>query len=288
MNTSIFGPLSDQQIAQFHADGYLFVENLLDAEEVALLAAAARRDQRLQSAAMDVKDTQGRRTNLSLWNHPGEDIYGMIARSEKIAGIMEQLLGDEVYHYHSKMSAKEPQVGGAWEWHQDYGYWYNNGCLLPEMASVFIAVDACTRENGCMQVLRGSHKMGRIDHGRFGQQTGADPERVKVAMERFEHIYCEMEPGAGLYFHSNLLHASAPNQSDQPRWGLLCCYNTKSNDPYKESHHPRYTSLEKVPHAKIKEVGARATQSGQAFLKQEEDETTGGEKRMRRSEQTVE
>jgi hypothetical protein len=27
---------------------------------------------------------------------------------------------------------KEPRVGGAWEWHQDYGYWYKNGFLYPE------------------------------------------------------------------------------------------------------------------------------------------------------------
>ena len=280
------GPLSAEQINQFHEDGFLLVEELLDAEEVALLAAAAREDHRLQSAAMDVKDTQGRRTNLSLWNHPGDDIYGMIARSEKIVDGMEQLLGDEVYHYHSKMSAKEPRVGGAWEWHQDYGYWYDNGCLLPDMASVFIAVDPSTRENGCMQVLRGTHKLGRIDHGRFGEQTGADPERVKIALQRFEHIHCEMAPGTGLYFHGNLLHTSDPNLSDHPRWGLICCYNTKTNDPYKESHHPRYTPLAKVPHAKIKEVGAKATQAGQAFLAQEDDETTGGEQ-MRRSEQRV-
>jgi hypothetical protein len=35
---------------------------------------------------------------------------------------MEQLLDDEVYHYHSKMSIKQPNIGGAWSWHQDYGY----------------------------------------------------------------------------------------------------------------------------------------------------------------------
>jgi hypothetical protein len=36
---------------------------------------------------------------------------------------------------------KDPKVGGAHIWHQDYGYWYHNGCLLPEMGSVFIPVD---------------------------------------------------------------------------------------------------------------------------------------------------
>ena len=123
----------------FHRDGYLIVEHLLDKEETGLLQEACRQDSILQSHAMGVKDASGRRTNLSLWNHPGDDIYGMIARSERVVNSMEQLLHDEVYHYHSKLSAKQPRVGGAWEWHQDYGYWYKNGCLFPDMASLFIA-----------------------------------------------------------------------------------------------------------------------------------------------------
>eukprot|EP01048_Picozoa_sp_COSAG05_P039381 COSAG05_NODE_19536_length_291_cov_0.713542_1_plen_87_part_10 len=73
---------------------------------------------------------------------------------------MQSLLDDEVYHYHHKMMLKEPLIGGAWEWHQDYGYWYDNGCLYPDMASCLIAVDRATRENGCLQVVRGSHKLG--------------------------------------------------------------------------------------------------------------------------------
>ena len=43
----------------------------------------------------------------------------------------EQVLDDEVYHYHSKMIMKDALVGGAWAWHQDYGYWYQNGVLFP-------------------------------------------------------------------------------------------------------------------------------------------------------------
>ena len=77
------------------------------------------------------------------------------------------------------MILKEPFTGGAWEWHQDYGYWYNNGCLAPDLASCLIAVDRATKENGCLQVLKGSHHLGRIDHGKVGDQTGADMERVQ-------------------------------------------------------------------------------------------------------------
>jgi ectoine hydroxylase len=267
-------PLSAEQIRQFHQDGYLFVESFLDPEETSLLQATCRGDSLIQKNAMDVRDSAGRRTNLSLWNHPGDDIYGMIARCEKMVDSVEQLLECEVYHYHSKLSAKEPRVGGAWEWHQDYGYWYKNGCLFPDMLSVFLAIDPCTRENGCMQVLRGSHKMGRIDHGFSGEQTGADLERVEQAKKQLELVYCEMKPGTALFFHGNTLHTSEANLSDHPRWGLICCYNARHNDPYKKHHHPGYTPLQKVSNEAIRQAGHRGTSEAKLFLTQDKDATS--------------
>jgi len=47
------------------------------------------------------------------------------------------------------------------------------------------------------------------------------------------------------------------NRSDEPRWSMICCYNAARNDPYKDSHHPRYTPLDVVPDARIREVGIR-------------------------------
>ncbi len=277
MNTT---PLSVDQVEQFQRDGYLIRRGYYDREEMNVLMTTARSDHNMLSHNMPVKDAKGRQSKLSLWNHAGDDIYGMISRGRRMVDAMEQLLGDEVYHYHSKMMLKEPQVGGAWEWHQDYGYWYQNGCLLPDMCSGLIAVDRATKENGCLQLLAGTHKMGRVEHGRFGEQTGADPERVEAAIKRYEMVYFEAEPGDVLFFHANVLHASAANTSANPRWSLICCYNTKSNDPYKTSHHPNYTPLTKVDDEMIKKVGVRSSGDvGQdSFLKAEEDRTTGAGK----------
>ena len=108
-----------------------------------------------------------------------------------------------------------------------------------------------------MQVLRGSHELGRIDHVLTGEQAGADMERVAEIQKRLELVYVEMEPGDTLFFHCNLLHRSDQNHSDHPRWSMICCYNAARNDPYKESHHPRYTPLHKVPDTAIKEAGLR-------------------------------
>jgi ectoine hydroxylase-related dioxygenase (phytanoyl-CoA dioxygenase family) len=245
---------------------------LFDSEEIALLRSTAHADRELDKHSFSRADGEGGKVRLSLWNHPGDNIYGMFARSNKMVGRAEELLGDEVYHYHSKMILKDPKIGGAWAWHQDYGYWYQNGLLYPDLVSVFIAVDKATRENGCLQVIRGSHKMGRIDHILTGDQAGADMERVNACLERMELVHCEMEPGDAIFFHSNLLHRSDQNKSENPRWSMVCCYNTKSNDPYKESHHPGYTPLKKVEDGMIRQVGAKSFEEGnQAWLDPERD-----------------
>ena len=216
-------------------------------------------------------DMQGNEVRLSLWNHPGDTIYGMFARCHRIVNSMEVLLDGEVYHYHSKMIMKDPKIGGAWEWHQDYGYWYQNGCLQPLLSSVMIAVDPATRGNGCLQVLRQSHHLGRIDHQQKGDQAGAEMERVEEALKIFDLVYVEMEPGDALFFHCNLLHRSDQNRSPNPRWSLICCYNAARNNPYKESHHPRYTPIKKVPDTAIRTVGIKR------FKEHSDLESMGGE-----------
>jgi len=271
-------PLTESQVAAFDRDGYVFVENLLDPAETAMVLQAAKDDHAMLNHAFSVDDTSGRKTRLSLWNHPGDDIFGMVASSHRIVDACEQLMRDEVYHYHSKMLLKEPKIGGAWEWHQDYGYWYQNGCLYPDMLSCYIALDPAIKANGCMQLIPGSHKLGRVDHGRFGKQTGADPTRIEEILTRLPVVYAEMKPGTGLYFHGNTLHCSAPNDSEQSRWAMICCYNTKHNDPVKEHHHPRYTPLKKVPDSALKAVGVKTSSASQtSWLDPKKDETIGAE-----------
>ena len=270
------GPLNQNQVREYEETGFALARGFFDKEEIDLLRRAAKEDRELDQHSFGRGDGEGGTVRLSLWNHPGDTLYGMFARCESVVNSAERLLGGEVYHYHSKMIMKDPKVGGAWTWHQDYGYWYQNGVLAPLLCSAFIAVDPATRENGCLQVVRGSHQLGRIDHVLTGDQAGADRERVNQVLNRLELVHVEMQPGDTLFFHCNLLHRSDQNRSDQPRWSMISCYNAARNDPYKESHHPRYTPLRKVPDSEIKATGLRRfgdTQADVAWLKDSEDES---------------
>jgi ectoine hydroxylase len=257
-------PISNEQVREYHDQGFVLAKNFFGRKEMTMLREAAKQDRVLDQHSVSTRDGEGGQVRLSLWNHPGDTIYGMFARCESLVNSAEAILGGEVYHYHSKMIMKDAKVGGAWTWHQDYGYWYENGVLFPLLTSAFIAVDPATKENGCMQVIPRSHELGRIEHVLSGDQAGANKNRVTEILKRLPLVHVEMEPGDMLLFDCNLLHRSDQNLSENPRWSMICCYNAARNNPYKESHHPRYTPLKKVPDNAIMEAGLKRFADSQA------------------------
>jgi ectoine hydroxylase-related dioxygenase (phytanoyl-CoA dioxygenase family) len=269
--------LTASQKAQYDKDGYLIVKNFLDRDEVDLLYGLATGDNVLRNNAFDLNDQTGKSTKLTLWFTPGNDMFGLLTRSEKIINGIKMLADDNesgICHFHSKLMQKEPKVGGAWEWHQDYGYWYKNGFLFPDaMISVMIALTKANKENGCLQVLKGSHKMGRIEHNFAGEQQGADMPFVEQALEKFERVYVEIEPGDALFFHSNLLHMSEANLSDKPRWSLISVYNLSYNIPFREKNTSCITPVKVVPDEAVLESGAAGLSEQTDFLHKENEIT---------------
>jgi len=275
--------LSEDQIKAFHKDGFLVIPNFCNPVETDKLYKTAIEDSSISQHALDLNDLSGKKTKLSLWFTPGNDVFGYLTRSERMLQVVAPLIDSEapVCHFHSKLMQKEPRVGGAWEWHQDYGYWYKNQFMFPDqLLSVMIALTKANKENGCLQVIRGSHKLGRVNHGFSGEQVGADMVMVNNALRTMELIYCELEPGDALVFHSNLLHRSEANLSAQPRWSIISCYNAQSNPAYNEQSTSWKIPVEMVPDDAILTWQA-ASFADADFLKKENDpalKETGWEK----------
>ena len=120
--------LTHAQIKQYNQEGYLIIKGFFNTEESKKLYQTAIEDSAVSKHAINVNDSTGKRSKLSLWYKPGNDVYGLLTRGETLVDSVAKLLdGDApVCHFHSKLMQKEPRVGGAWEWHQDYGYWYKN------------------------------------------------------------------------------------------------------------------------------------------------------------------
>ncbi len=280
MKPNAFTP---EQIAQYLSDGFIIVKKFCSQEEIEKMYSIALADDAMAKNALDLNDQTGKKTKLSLWFTPGNDIFGYLTRSERMVNRVAQVLDSTapVCHFHSKLMQKEPKVGGAWEWHQDYGYWYKNQFMFPDqLVSVMVALTPANKQNGCIQVIKGSHKLGRVNHGFAGEQVGADMTMVNNALATMELVYVEIEAGDALFFHSNILHRSEANTSDKPRWSIISCYNAQSNLAYNEISTSWKDPIQVVPDEAILEWKYDSL-GGADFLKKENDpalKETGWEK----------
>ncbi|HXB93076.1 MAG TPA: phytanoyl-CoA dioxygenase family protein, partial [Puia sp.] len=124
----------------------------------------------------------------------------------------------------------------------------------------------------CLQVIGGSHKMGRIEHGFAGEQVGASQHYVDLVLKTRELVYVELEAGDALFFHSNLLHRSEANLSDRARWSLISCYNRQDNIGYNEPQGSHTVAVKVVPDEALMEWTTKGLQDTAGFLEKEKDE----------------
>ena len=278
--------LSNEEVKLFHRDGYVIVPGFFSKAETDKLYGIAISDTVVQQHSLDLNDQTGKKTKLTLWFTPGNDVYSMMLRSNRMVNSVAKLLDSDspVCHFHTKLMQKEPKVGGAWEWHQDYGYWYKNQFLFPDqLVSVMIALTEANKSNGCLQVIKGSHKLGRVNHGFAGEQVGADMVMVEHALKTMEHVFVEIEPGDALFFHSNLLHRSEANTSDKPRWSIISCYNSLSNPAYNDESTSWRVPVNIVPDSVLMEATVTGASDTGDFLQKEKDpalKETGWEKEV--------
>ncbi|MBS10762.1 MAG: hypothetical protein CME19_04060 [Gemmatimonadetes bacterium] len=222
--------LTDEQIHTYHDQGFLIVREAFNRSQIDRFMKHAKADPLL---ARDVKhnqnydDDDGIDTRLVNRPRLDDDIYTAFGISERIAGRCAALYDDRMRHFYHLNMQKEPNTGG-WQYHQDYGYHYKE-FLYPKFVSVMLALDPATKKNGCLRVVPGSNKLGRLEHLQSGSQLITDPERLALVLKEMDEVHCELEPGDAMFFDGNILHASAPNVSDRPRWSMIYAYVPASN-----------------------------------------------------------
>jgi len=217
-------------VSDYQRDGYAYVRGLFTAADLAPLIDAL--DQGGASpGGFSVTDSTGGQQELSVWMHLGDDLIGVIPRLAPMAALVEAVVGEGVAHWHSKLSWKRPGSDARWDWHQDYGFWVDEGVERSDMCTVAIALGPITETNGCMRLVRGSHLLGRIDVVPVGETMASDPAVVDSTIGRLDVELCELALGDVVVFHSNTLHSSGPNQSPLPRTMLMSSYNAVTNAP---------------------------------------------------------
>lgn len=210
--------LTEQQVDQYHQDGYVIPDFRLDDDTI---------------------DSISRAHDRLLVSHPEFVDYcpallafdtGFLnyARIPEILDIVEQLIGGNFALWNSSFFAKPAQQGTRTPWHQDGEYWP----IRPHATcSVWIAVDDSNKENGCLRVLPGSHRAKvLLPHEINNSSDVSLPLQIK--QENFDEsaaVDVVLERGQISLHDVFLAHASEPNTSDKPRRGMTLRYMPTSS-----------------------------------------------------------
>ena len=219
--------LNKSDIEAYERDGYVRVRGFFDASELEPLLAAYREDPSVRGSLYGMMDSDGAPHPICIWTELADDIIGLVPRMERMVDATEALLTEPCYHWHSKITVKPPGCDALIDWHQDFASWYDDGVPFPKLVTVGIAVEPAIRENGCLQLIPGSHLIGKMDY----LDTENFERRLEHAQKTLGLVHCEMNAGDAVFFHCNTLHGSASNNSDRSRLMLFVSYNAVSNEP---------------------------------------------------------
>lgn len=140
----------------------------------------------------------------------------------EVLDIIEQFIGPDILLYNVTYIIKEPNSASHVSWHQDLTYW---GLSDDDQVSMWLALSPANEKSGCMRMLPGSHKQGRVDHHLTDDENNVLFQGQQVdGVDEDRSVLCPLLPGQASFHHGWTLHASMPNQSNDRRIGLNIQY----------------------------------------------------------------
>ena len=206
-------PLSAAQLEQYQLKGFVVPDYRVPDR---LLAEIKEAHARLIQNHPEFADYCSALLAYDLW-------FLNVARESKILDLVSQVVGSDVALWNCSLFAKPARVGTATPWHQDGEYWP----IAPlATCTVWIALDASTKSNGCLRVIPGSHKARQLAAHRVNDAPGLALNR-ELQADQFDPSLAEdieLEPGQISMHDVYLFHGSEPNLSGSPRRGMTLRY----------------------------------------------------------------
>jgi ectoine hydroxylase len=216
---------TEEQLATYREQGFLVQRGLIpqgQIEEVRAGADELMAEQADNPPEVHVVREKSGPVRSVFCMHRSVQPFRELCRSAPIAGPVKQIFGDEAYIFHSKFNYKESFEGTVWLWHQDYGYWRYDG-VDDRLASALVMLGPNTRDNGCIMLVKGSHRWGVLDH--YSDEVTTSYKQWCITPDALrEHITDEAmiipiegDAGDAIFFHVKMIHGSPPNYSTVPR-----------------------------------------------------------------------
>jgi phytanoyl-CoA hydroxylase len=148
--------------------------------------------------------------------------------------ICTRLLGPEAdVSVFRAMFMNKPAGRGTWlPWHQDRWNFLNRD---PEI-TVWTALDPATVENGCLQIVPGSHHWGILNPEHHSAHLTDVQAAQHVPPDKI--VWLKLQAGEVALLHNWLLHASDVNRSKQTRRAFSVCYMDAGTHTADGKHFP--------------------------------------------------
>jgi len=236
--------LSPEQVAQYGRDGYLVLHDVFSSEEVQCFKDELERLRQDASLAGsdEVISEPGSGDIRSIFRvHSISPVFKRLASDQRLAGIAQGLLDDDVYIHQSRLNYKPGFRGKEFYWHSDFETWHvEDGMPAMRALSMSITLTENTQHNGPLMLMPGSHKS-------YAVCTGETPaNHFKASLKKQEYgvpeddllaqlashggvVSAVAKPGSVIIFDCNTMHGSNSNITPDPRSNAFFVYNAISN-----------------------------------------------------------
>jgi ectoine hydroxylase-related dioxygenase (phytanoyl-CoA dioxygenase family) len=229
--------LTPQQIEQFGQKGYLKIAHRLITDDYLTLlrerydALFAKKrgtsGEGLRNLAVIGDSEQDETADRSeemlqimeMWRY--DEVYRQLLYHEPLLDIAESLIGPNIQLFHDQALYKPARYGGEVPWHQDNGYWR---CTPSNLVSIWMALDDADEENGCMNVIPGSHLESAPDHDRAVSEKGELPALLQANVDENRAAPVPLKAGYAMVHHCLMLHQTNPNRSQRRRRAMVIHY----------------------------------------------------------------
>jgi ectoine hydroxylase-related dioxygenase (phytanoyl-CoA dioxygenase family) len=227
----------EQQKQKFEDEGYLIVEAVMSEAELASCEAEIHR---LHEVTVQLEATQDPALKHFQREPYAKDkqenglpvlrkieqtrdfsqVFRKLAAHPKLTSVVQNLIGEDLLLFRSTLMLKPAFHGSAHAFHQDSAYWPMDP---PSLVTVSMALTESTSENGCIQVIPGSHKWGMQEWGSIAQNTDT-AQANRDDIDTSGAIEAPLKAGSVVLFHSLMVHGSGPNKSARARHTALYAY----------------------------------------------------------------
>ncbi len=216
--------LTAQQAEQYHREGYLIVNEPVFGEEK-FAALGSHFDDLLTTWQSDRRMRSPEHMDVPHFLDP--KLFEWLF-DDAVLDLVEPILGPDIALFSSHFICKPAGKGKRVPWHEDSGYW--RGRIDPmEVVTVWLAIDPSRPENGCMQVIPGTHNTGAAGFSDYDAVDNADAnvfgsEIRKGQFDESKAVPCILEPNQASLHDGRIIHGSAPNQGAMRRCGYTMRY----------------------------------------------------------------